>query len=108
MAMPRRARAGGSSRSATRLRAPRGSPAARARAARATRESMSGRIHVAPVRRSTGYGYGPRQDDSRAELVSDGIQVVSRGRIGRRPRSMLVLLAPPQQRVASGIANPEG
>src|SRR6266542_4170434 len=46
MAMPRRARAGGSSRSATRLRAPRGSPAASARAAEATRESMSGKIHV--------------------------------------------------------------
>jgi len=54
MAMPRRARAGGSSRSATRLRAPRGSPAASARAAEATRESMFGRIHVDPVRRSTG------------------------------------------------------
>src|SRR5712691_3393136 len=46
MAMPRRARAGGSSRSATRLRAPRGSPAASARAAEAARESMFGRIHV--------------------------------------------------------------
>src|SRR3990172_1969117 len=45
--MPRRARAGGSLRSATRLRAPRGSPAASARAAEATRESMSGRITAA-------------------------------------------------------------
>src|SRR5262245_59687887 len=44
MAMPRRARAGGSLRSAMRLRAPRGSPTANARAAEATRESTSGRI----------------------------------------------------------------
>src|SRR5258705_4013983 len=61
MALPRRARAGGSSRSAIRWRAPSGSPAASARAAEATTESISWRIHLDPVRRSTGYGYGPRR-----------------------------------------------
>src|SRR5215510_16340344 len=39
--MPRSASAGGSSRSATRLSAPSGSPAASKRAAEATRESMA-------------------------------------------------------------------
>src|SRR5690242_4430501 len=39
-AMPRRARAGASSRRATRFNAPRGSPAARARAAAVIRESI--------------------------------------------------------------------
>src|SRR6185436_8427133 len=53
MATPRRARAGGSSRSAMRLSAPRGSPAASARAAEATRESMPGRIYGAKVSSST-------------------------------------------------------
>src|SRR5215470_8838115 len=59
MAMPRRARAGGSLRSAMRLRAPRGSPTASARAAEATRESTSGRI---PSMR--GAARGDRADSS--------------------------------------------
>ena len=44
IAMPRRASAGGSSRRLTRLSAPSASPAARARAAAAIRESIAGRL----------------------------------------------------------------
>ena len=51
MAMPRRASAGGSSRRATRLSAPSASPAARARAAAAIRESMTTRYSAAPISR---------------------------------------------------------